>query len=176
MRLHAIRRANWPGALGAAAICCALWFAACLSGSLLGDSTVFAQEAALDPLPEGPGRETVKATCAVCHDIDTAIGKHRTRDEWQDMINAMINRGAMGSADDFKAVIGYLSTAFGLVNVNKAVAKEIADVLEIPLEQAEAIVRLRTQQGDFSALDALKMVPGVDGSVIEKRKDRIAFK
>lgn len=136
-----------------------------------------AQDAASqDPLPKGPGRETVASTCGVCHDIDTAIGKHRTPADWQDIINAMINRGAMGSQDDFKAILGYLSKAFGIVNVNSATAKEIAEVLELTEDQAGAIVQFRTQNGEFKTLETLKSVPGLDGAAIEKRKDRVTFK
>ena len=61
-------------------------------------------QASDEPLPAGAGREVVKSTCGVCHDIDTAIGKRRTAADWQDIVNAMINRGAIGSEDDFKEI------------------------------------------------------------------------
>jgi competence protein ComEA len=138
---------------------------------------VAAQEAtSQDPLPKGAGRETVASTCGVCHDIDTAIGKRRTAADWQDIINAMINRGAMGSQDDFRAVLGYMSKFFGLVNVNTASAKDLAEVLDISAIQAEAVVQFRTQNGEIKTLDVLASVPGIDAETIEKRKDRVVFK
>lgn len=142
-----------------------------------GHAVVAAQEAtSQDPLPKGPGREVVESTCGVCHEIDTAIGKRRTRDDWQEMIKAMINRGAMGSEDEFKAVLAYLAKSFGVVNVNTAAAKDMADVLEIPTAEAEAIVRFRAEHGEIETFEALTSVPGVDEALLEKRKDRIAFK
>ena len=88
----------------------------------------------------------------------------------------MINRGAVGSEEDFKAVLAYLSKYFGPLNVNKATAKELEEVLHVTPGEAAAIVRYRTENGDFKTLDALMSVPGVDGKLIETRKDRVAFK
>ena len=60
--------------------------------------------------------------------------------------------------------------------MNKAAAEEIAAVLEIPSGQAAEIVRYRAEHGEFKDLDGLKSVPGVEATVLEERKDRIAFK
>jgi competence protein ComEA len=138
---------------------------------------LLAQEApAQEQLPRGPGRETVEVICGSCHDVGTATGSHRTSSDWKRLVDAMINRGAVGTDDEFKAVIQYLSKYLGLVNVNKATAKDLEEVLEIPASAAEAIVRHRTEHGPFEALDGMKNIPGVDAASIEERKARIAFK
>jgi competence protein ComEA len=131
---------------------------------------------AQDQLPKGPGRETVEVVCGSCHDIGTTTGAHRTNSDWMRIVDAMINRGALGTDDEFKAVIRYLSKYFGLVNVNKATAKELEEVLEIPTSAAEGIVRHRTEHGPFETLESVKSVPGIDAGSIEERKARIAFK
>ena len=101
--------------------------------------TVIAQDATgPDPLPKGPGKDEVVAICGSCHDVDAAIGTRRTNAEWRGIVDAMINRGAQGSDEDFKAVTQYLSKYFGLTNVNTATAKEIQEALEIPSSGAEA--------------------------------------
>ena len=56
------------------------------------------------------------------------------------------------------------------------VAKEIEEVLEISSGEADAIVRARMERGSLADLDALKMVPGLDAAVVDKRKERIKFK
>jgi len=129
-----------------------------------------------DPLPKGPGKEAVALVCGSCHDVESSIAKRRTSAEWKQTIDAMINRGALGSDEDFKAVTTYLSTYFGLVNVNTATAKEIEDVLEITPSVAEAVVRYRTERGPFETLAGLKSVPGIDAVTIEERKLRVTFK
>lgn len=132
--------------------------------------------ASQDPLPKAPGKETVELVCGACHEVDTAIGTRRTSADWQLMIDAMINRGAMATEPEFKEIFDYLSKHFGLVNVNKAAATEIATVLELPVAAADAIVRYRTEHGEFTSVDEVKQVPGVDAKAVEERKQRVAFK
>lgn len=136
-----------------------------------------AQDAASqDPLPKGPGKETVELVCGACHEVDTAIGTRRSRGDWQLMIDAMINRGAMATEPEFKEIFDYLSKYFGLVNVNNAAATEIATMLELPPTVAEAIVRYRSEHGDFKTVDDVKQVPGVDAKALDEMKQRVAFK
>lgn len=129
-----------------------------------------------DPLPKAPGKETVELVCGACHEVDTAIGTRRTSADWQLMIDAMINRGAMATEPEFKEIFDYLSKYFGLVNVNKAAATEIAAVLELPIAAADAIVRYRAEHGEFTTVDEVKRVPEVDVQALEERKQRVAFK
>ncbi len=139
-------------------------------------STRARSRTAQDPLPDGPGKASLVVVCGSCHDVDTAVGMRHTSAEWKEVVDSMINRGAIGSDDEFKAVLGYLSTRFGIVNVNTAGAKEVEAVLDLSPSDAEAIVRYRMERGAFSSLDDLKMVPGVDALVIDQRKDRVRFK
>jgi competence protein ComEA len=88
----------------------------------------------------------------------------------------MVNRGARASDQEFDAIIDYLAKYFGVVNVNKAGAKEIEDALGISTEQSAAIIRYRASNGEFKDLEGLKKVPGLDAKVLEDRKDRIVFK
>lgn len=126
--------------------------------------------------PDKPGRQTVERVCSACHDLDTAIGARHTRADWQAIVAAMVNRGAAATDDEVAGMIEYLATDVGLVNVNKAAAEEIAAVLAIPSSQAADIVRYRAGHGEFKDLDSLKSVPGVEATVLEERKDRIAFR
>ncbi len=131
---------------------------------------------AQEQLPEGPGKKTVATVCGACHDLDTALEMRHTKAGWKTVINAMAERGARATDEDFDAIVAYLAKYFGAANVNAATAKELEDVLEIPSKEAEAIVRYRAGNGEFKDLESLKRVPGVNAQVLEERKDRIAFK
>jgi competence protein ComEA len=131
---------------------------------------------AQDPLPEGPGRKSVETACSACHDLATVTEMRRSRAGWQELVEAMVNRGARATEQELDAIVSYLAAYFGVVNVNKAAAEEIARVLGVPSQEADAIVRYRAERGEFTDLDGLKKVPGVDAEAIEERKDRIAFK
>ena len=130
---------------------------------------------AQDPLPEAPAKKTVQTVCGACHEIATAIGVRRTKAGWNAVIDAMANRGARATDAEFDAIVDYLSKYFGLVNINKATAKEIEEIIGLSAPNADAIVRYRMESGNFANLEALKRVPGINAALIEERKDRIAF-
>ena len=131
---------------------------------------------AQDQLPEAPAKKTVVEVCGACHDLDTAVGERHDTAGWKAVVDAMAQRGATGSDQEFAAIVEYLAKFFGVVNVNTAAAKALQDVLDISSEQAAAIVRYRAANGAFNDLESLKRVPGLDAKLLEDRKDRIVFK
>jgi competence protein ComEA len=131
--------------------------------------------AAQSPLPEASAKKTVETVCGACHEVQTAIAPRRTKDGWNSVIDAMANRGARASEQEFDAIVDYLAKYFGVVNVNKAIASEIGEIIGLTAANAEAIVRYRMENGEFAELESLKKVPGIDAALIESRKDRIAF-
>jgi competence ComEA-like helix-hairpin-helix protein len=124
--------------------------------------------------PEAPANKTFETVCGACHTLRTS--PRRTKAAWVAVVDSMAGRGAQATDQEFTAIAEYLAKYFGAVNVNQAAAKEIADVLEVPPQDADAIVRYRTDNGEFKDLDGLKKVPGVDANAIEERKTRVVYK
>ena len=56
-------------------------------------------------LPEGTGKSIFENTCGGCHGADIVIGQTGTRDVWQDTVDSMRSRGALGTDDDFKTIV-----------------------------------------------------------------------
>jgi len=125
-------------------------------------------------LPEAPAKKTFETVCGACHELRTS--PRRTKAAWDAVVAAMAARGASATDQQFSEIAGYLTKYFGAVNVNKGSAIEISDVLEIPAQDANTIVRYRTENGDFRDLDALKNVPGLDATAIEERETRVVFR
>ena len=153
-------------------------FAATVSAFVLALTSVTAARRAgvfAAELPPGLGRDTLVRVCSDCHGVDLIEGQRRTRGQWKELVDDMVARGANATDDDTKAVINYLATAMGRVNVNKASASDIETVLELTPAEATAIVSYRTTSGEFKALDDLKNVAGLDFSKVEAKKDRITF-
>ena len=126
--------------------------------------------------PDGPGKDIFTNTCGGCHGADIVIGQTGTRDVWQDTVDSMRSRGAIGSDDDFKLIVNYLTTYFGVpVNVNTATAKDIAANLTLTSAEADAIVKYRTDNGKFKDYSDLAKVSGLDVKKIEPSKSRIKF-
>ena len=64
-------------------------------------------------LPEGPGKKTVEAACAVCHGLDVVTAKKWSREQWQDSVKDMAGRGASLTKEETSDVVDYLARNFG---------------------------------------------------------------
>ena len=137
-------------------------------------ANIFAQ------LPEGAGRAETERLCKQCHELARSVSLRQDRDGWNNTMTKMVAFGMKGTDSDFALVIDYLVKNFPAeevpkVNVNKASAIELESGLTLRRSQAAAIIAYRAKHGNFKSLDDLKMVPSLDVSKIEAKKDRIAF-
>ena len=66
------------------------------------------------PLPDGRGKAIVLNVCTTCHDLTRIRRGHRSPEEWEETLNAMLNEGAPLSDDQFPVVHAYLSRNFGV--------------------------------------------------------------
>jgi competence protein ComEA len=126
-------------------------------------------------LPEGKGKDVVEEVCGACHGADLVASRRATKQGWSYIVDDMVSRGATATNDQIAAINDYLSKNFGQVNVNKAPSAEIASVLEITPDQADAIVKYRTANGDFKTIDDLKKAPGLETAKLDTKKDRVVY-
>jgi competence protein ComEA len=122
-----------------------------------------------------PAHELFLATCNRCHDAARITALRRTKVEWEEVINKMIERGATGSEDDFMTVFGYLRRHYGKVYINTAGSEEMTATLGLSNKDAEAILSYRKAHGSFADFDAVKKVPEIDVKTLEGHKDAVAF-
>ena len=98
------------------------------------------QESSANPADD-PANDLFIQTCNRCHDAARITALRRTKTEWEEVINKMIERGATGSEEDFMTVFGYLRRHYGKVYINSAPIEEITTTLEkgekTVLEQAK---------------------------------------
>jgi competence ComEA-like helix-hairpin-helix protein len=127
------------------------------------------------PLPDAPGKEAVQRICASCHEIDAVIGSRRTKIGWQQSVDDMVSRGAEGSDADMAAVVAYLTTYYGKLNVNTATVQDLEKVLELSGKEAQAIVSYREQNTRIKDFEELKKVPGVSAERLQAKRGLIAF-
>ncbi len=126
-------------------------------------------------LPEGPGKDVVENVCGSCHGVDLLSSQRATKQGWGYIVDDMVSRGASATNEQIDTIKDYLAKHYGQVNANKAPSAEIASVLEITAAQADAIVKYRTDHGDFKTVDDLKKVPGLESASLDTKKDRLAF-
>jgi competence protein ComEA len=149
----------------------------------------FAVSATSPALPPGEGKPIVERMCSSCHALKVVTSKRASPEQWAQLVDQMVSRGAEGTDEEIETVVEYLSKNFGLdtpppasekpvtssVHVNQATAAELSAALDLPSAQGEAIVSYREQNGKFKDWHDLTKVPGVDASKIEANKDHLIF-
>jgi mono/diheme cytochrome c family protein len=78
---------------------------------LLASGTVPAEAKALQ-LPEGPGKATMQKICSGCHAPEIVLGRHETKEGWEQIVSSMVDKGATGTDDEFNTIIDYLAVNF----------------------------------------------------------------
>ena len=136
----------------------------------MGAQSVEAQE-----LPDGAGKEIVLKACVNCHEIETVIASRRTKLGWQQSVDDMISRGAEGSGQEMDAVVAYLTTYFGKINVNTATVQDLEKALGLSGQEGQAIVSYRERNSRIKNFEELKKVPGVSAEKLQAKRDLIAF-
>jgi competence ComEA-like helix-hairpin-helix protein len=154
---------RWGGCISALAWTVAVAAASVVFG--IGVAT------AADPDPD---LEAVQAVCGRCHTTEVFLNKPRSWDRWNDVFADMTKRGANGTDEQLARVTTYFLQNLTLVNVNTSPADELAGVLGVGDDVAEAIIARRQRQ-PFANIAQLGAVPGVDPGKLEQRKSRILF-
>src|SRR5580658_8154027 len=130
-------------------------------------------------LPAGKGKELVENTCGSCHGLDVVVAQHASKDGWSSIVDYMVSRGASGTPEEIATIVDYLAKNFPAAatktNVNKATAMDLQTQLELTAKDAEAIVKYRTDHGDFKDFGGLAKVPGIDTAKLTAKKDSIVF-
>jgi competence ComEA-like helix-hairpin-helix protein len=130
-------------------------------------------------LPAGKGKELVENTCGSCHGLDVIVAQHANKDGWASIVDYMVSRGASGTPEEIQTIVDYLAKSFPALpaktNVNKASSMDLQTQLELSAKDADAIIKYRTDHGDFKDWDGLAKVPGVDTAKLTAKKDSIVF-
>jgi competence ComEA-like helix-hairpin-helix protein len=134
------------------------------------------QKADVKSAEDMKAEETFTRNCVKCHPADRIAGSRRTRTQWEEVMTTMQTaRGAVIPDEDWDVIQTYLVKHYGRVNVNRANADDLAEVLGLTPEAAAAVVQYRKEHGEFVDYDAFAKVPGLDLEKLEKLRDAISF-
>ncbi len=56
--------------------------------------------------------------CSGCHAPEIVIGRHDTKEGWEQVVSNMVDKGANGTDDEFNTIIDYLATNFSKTVTN----------------------------------------------------------
>jgi len=59
------------------------------------------------------GVALLEDSCTQCHSLDRIMSKQKTREQWEQTVDNMIQTGAQVSADNKEALIDYLAETYG---------------------------------------------------------------
>ena len=141
----------------------------CLISLLLSSLLTAASDSGL---PEGKGKEVLENTCTECHSLQRIKAQRLTEEGWNAIIREMIENGASVNGDDVKVIVSYLAKNFGpnrKVNVNQADATEMAAVLQLTSEEANALVQYRTRNGNYKNLSELQKASSAAAKIAAKK-------
>jgi competence protein ComEA len=134
-----------------------------------------APAAGATPQVDDKNAATYTRVCSTCHDAQRILSNRRTKDQWGEVIDKMVERGAQGTDEDFNGVLEYLVSHYGRINVNRGTTKDLETVLKLSEKDAEAIVGYRKDNGPFTDFETLAKVPGIDVETLKQNRDAISF-
>ena len=74
-------------------------------------------------LPEGAGKATTQKVCGGCHAPEIVLGRHDTKEGWEQLVSNMVEKGANGTDSEFDTIIDYLAKNFPPKNASPAPSK-----------------------------------------------------
>ena len=142
----------------------------CLAlAALAAASSAFAQEA-----PRKPSA-LMQEACSACHSLNR-LETAKNRADWKDTVERMVSSGADVKPEEMNSLVGFLVRFYGeSVEVNKATQQQLQEELDITAAEAEAVVKTRTEAGNFKSYADVQKVKGLDTKRLDPVKDRLRY-
>lgn len=137
--------------------------------------SIVLEQASAEAYPDRPAKKIVVKLCGTCHGLKLMESMRRTREQWQTTVDDMLTLGMNAQGEEVNTVVNYFATYLSRLNLNKASAAELTDVLEISASQSAILVDYRQKNGPFKNFDALEKVPGLEIKKLSEQRDRIGF-
>src|SRR5262249_25101260 len=117
-------------------------------------------------LPEAPAKGIIVAKCQVCHSLQRVVVSHRRADEWKDLVDTMVSRGAALTPDEIPVVADYLSANFGLASASGAA----------PISSAAAPTLIDPDQAQFApASTSLGLPGGIQAAIVSGNPEQARY-
>ena len=142
-------------------------------GILIG--LLYPLSVAVGQVPDEVAEKAFEKVCGACHETEVVTAQRHTRREWQSVTDDMLTRGADGTPDELRDLQTWLARHYGKVRINDLTAAEIEKEMELSSADAETLVNYRLKHGRFKDFEALKVVPGVETSKLERYKDSFVY-
>ena len=75
-------------------------------------ATSFAALSSAQTLPNGPNKDLFEKTCTACHGLEPVTMMKGTKEDWADVVDDMVAKGAEVTKEDKDKIVTYLAAAF----------------------------------------------------------------
>jgi competence protein ComEA len=99
----------------------------------------------------------------------------KSYEDWHETVQKMVDRGAIGTDEQFADIMDYLFRTQTLIDVNSADVQDLQIVLNTSPAVAGAVVERRTKK-KFTSLQDLKSVDGLDAAALDAKADLLVFR
>ena len=82
-------------------------------GAVLVMTVVAAAAETQKEASDADSKQLFETVCASCHDLGMVTSRHATKEEWQATVDAMANKGANATDDQFQQIVDYLAKYYG---------------------------------------------------------------
>ena len=62
---------------------------------------------------DADAKKVLETACTACHDLDLVQDQHLSKDDWQQLVNSMIAKGASVADKDVPMLVDYLAKTYG---------------------------------------------------------------
>jgi competence protein ComEA len=110
-----------------------------------------------------------------CHRVELFATARKSYEDWHETVQKMVDRGAIGTDEQFADIMDYLFRTQTLIDVNSADVQDLQIVLNTSPSAAGAVVARRTRK-KFTSLQDLKSVGGLDAAALDAKADLLVFR
>jgi hypothetical protein len=118
---------------------------------------------AASQMPDGEGKKLIVAKCQLCHSLERVVTSQRAKDDWQAVIDLMVEEGALLSDDEAKTVVNYLAANYGPKGATPPAAPPAASM---PAATTPSMIVDPDQTQFVTPPDSLGLPAGVQISMI----------
>jgi competence ComEA-like helix-hairpin-helix protein len=117
----------------------------------------------------------LQEACTACHGLNR-LETTKNRGEWQETVERMVNSGADVKPEEMKGLVGFLVRYYGdNININTATAQQLQDEMDMTPAEAEAIIKARSENGNFKSYADIQKIKGLDPKRFDPIKDRFKY-
>src|SRR6266851_2434487 len=108
----------------------------------------------------------LQEACSACHGLNR-LETAKNRSDWKDTVERMVFNGADVKPEEMNSLVGFLVRFYGeSVDINKATAQQLQDELDMTPAEAEAVVKSRSENGNFKTYADVQKIKGLDAKRI----------